>query len=133
MITRGIKSAFNPPLPPCRFFLEFAERIRPHLTGASVLAVTGGFRTLRGMAEALSSADKICDVVGLGRPLVSEPHFIADIIEGKTEKAKENKVPDQLQIPAAYVILKEIGDGQPPADLSDDATVQRICKQITGA
>ncbi|WAQ88142.1 hypothetical protein PtA15_9A267 [Puccinia triticina] len=43
------------------FFLEFADRIRPHLSGASVLAVTGGFRTLDGMASAVSSKDRTCD------------------------------------------------------------------------
>ncbi|KAH9819697.1 hypothetical protein DFH28DRAFT_1105412 [Melampsora americana] len=114
------------------FFIEFAERLRPHLTGDSVLAVTGGFRTLSGMAGALSSADRICDVVGLGRPLVPEPHLIADIISGKTDRAKENKVPAELQIPAASTILKEIGAGLPPADLSNVDSVNRICSVLKG-
>ncbi|EGG10388.1 uncharacterized protein MELLADRAFT_33909 [Melampsora larici-populina 98AG31] len=114
------------------FFIEFAERLRPHLTGESVLAVTGGFRTLAGMTDALSSSDRICDVVGLARPLVPEPHLIADIISGKTDKAKENKIPAELQIPAAYAILKEIGDGLPPADLSDDDSASRISALVKG-
>ncbi|KAH9819696.1 hypothetical protein DFH28DRAFT_33952 [Melampsora americana] len=114
------------------FFIEFAERLRPHLTGESVLAVTGGFRTLSGMTDALSSSDRICDVVGLGRPLVPEPHLIADIISGKTDRAKENKVPAELQIPAAYAILKEIGAGLPPADLSDEDSANRICALVKG-
>ena len=47
------------------YFLEFAEKVR-EITDVPI-AVTGGFRTAKGMAEAIAS-NKI-DLVGLARPL----------------------------------------------------------------
>lgn len=32
------------------------------------------------------------DIIGLARPLCSEPYFCKDIISGKITKAKDNKV-----------------------------------------
>ncbi|BBM82594.1 NADH:flavin oxidoreductase/NADH oxidase family protein [Candidatus Uabimicrobium amorphum] len=47
------------------YFLEFAEKVR-EITDVPI-AVTGGFRTAKGMAEAIAS-NKV-DLVGLARPL----------------------------------------------------------------
>lgn len=111
------------------FFIEFAERLRPHLTGASVLVVTGGFRSLDAMHASLSSTNRICDIVGLGRPLVTEPYLVKDMISGKlTDRAKENNMEDIPRISAAYgLLLKEIGLGRPVSDLSDAETFKQIC------
>ncbi len=46
------------------YFLDYAETIR-EVAAAVPLAVTGGFRTRTGMADAIASG--ACDVVGLGR------------------------------------------------------------------
>lgn len=52
------------------YFLDYAETIRE--VAANVpLAVTGGFRTHTGMADAIASG--ACDIVGLGRPTALTP------------------------------------------------------------
>lgn len=59
------------------FFLEFAEMTRarfPHVP----LMVTGGFRSRRGMEAALVAGS--CDLVGLARPAVMNPHLPRDLI-----------------------------------------------------
>lgn len=50
------------------YFIDYAEKIRRVAT--MPLMVTGGFRTRGAMEEALGSA---CDVIGLARPLISDP------------------------------------------------------------
>ncbi|OAV99977.1 hypothetical protein PTTG_01421 [Puccinia triticina 1-1 BBBD Race 1] len=112
------------------FFLEFADRIRPHLSGASVLAVTGGFRTLDGMASAVSSKDRTCDVIGLARPLVFEPHFVADLLAGKTKKAKVLAF-DSMLLPVAYHVLQLIGHKQPIPNLQDEKSAKEVIELVT--
>ncbi|POW14155.1 hypothetical protein PSTT_03242, partial [Puccinia striiformis] len=112
-----------------RFFLEFADDIRPHLTGASVLAVTGGFRTLEGMSSAISSDARTCDMVGLGRPLVYEPHFVADLLSGKITRAKVVGF-DSMMIPVAYHVITLIANKQPIPDLEDKNVAQELVDLI---
>ncbi|KAA1114384.1 hypothetical protein PGT21_006795 [Puccinia graminis f. sp. tritici] len=112
------------------FFLEFADGIRPHLTGASVLAVTGGFRTLEGMASAVSSKQRTCDLVGLGRPLVFEPHFVADLLAGKTKQAKLLAF-DSMFLAVAYHVLKLIAHQQPIPDLEDENIAKEIIELVS--
>ncbi|KAH9472225.1 hypothetical protein Pst134EA_002849 [Puccinia striiformis f. sp. tritici] len=111
------------------FFLEFADDIRPHLTGASVLAVTGGFRTLEGMSSAISSDARTCDMVGLGRPLVYEPHFVADLLSGKITRAKVVGF-DSMMIPVAYHVITLIANKQPIPDLEDKNVAQELVDLI---
>jgi 2,4-dienoyl-CoA reductase-like NADH-dependent reductase (Old Yellow Enzyme family) len=117
-----------------RFFLEFADGIRAHLTGASVLAVTGGFRTLEGMASAVSSKEirirPTCDVVGLGRPLVFEPHFIAELLAGKTTHAKVLAF-DSMFLAVAYHVLNLIAHKQPIPNLEDENTAKEIIDLVS--
>jgi 2,4-dienoyl-CoA reductase-like NADH-dependent reductase (Old Yellow Enzyme family) len=51
------------------YFIEYAEAIRRVAT--MPLLLTGGFRSRAAMDQAL--AEGVCDMVGLGRPLVTEP------------------------------------------------------------
>ncbi|PLW06359.1 hypothetical protein PCANC_26189, partial [Puccinia coronata f. sp. avenae] len=111
------------------FFIEFADMIRPHLSGTSVLAVTGGFRTLEGMSSALSSKDRTCDMVGLARPLVFEPHFVADVLSGKTKQAKRLAF-DSMLLPVAYHVLALIGRQQAVPNLGDESTAKEIVQLI---
>lgn len=113
------------------FFVEFAERIRPHLSGASVLAVTGGFRSLEGMALALSSEKRTCDMVGLGRPLVFEPKFAADLLSGKTQRAMSIAVARTLHLPVASYVLILIGNKKAVPDLQDEKTAQEIVNLVS--
>ncbi|HUR42105.1 MAG TPA: NADH:flavin oxidoreductase/NADH oxidase family protein [Verrucomicrobiae bacterium] len=50
------------------YFIDYAERIRA--VAKMPMMVTGGFRSRAAMEEALSGA---CDMIGIGRPLVSDP------------------------------------------------------------
>lgn len=52
------------------YFLDYAETIR-EVAAAVPLAVTGGFRTHTGMADAIASG--ACDIVGIGRPAALSP------------------------------------------------------------
>ena len=60
------------------YFLYFADRVRG--VTRTPLMVTGGFRSLTGMAEALSSGS--VDLVGLGRPLAVEPDLPKRVLAG---------------------------------------------------
>jgi 2,4-dienoyl-CoA reductase-like NADH-dependent reductase (Old Yellow Enzyme family) len=64
------------------FFLDYAEKIRANVS--MPLMVTGGFRTLEGMNNALQSG--VCDVIGIARPLCGDPSCAADILEGSIKK-----------------------------------------------
>jgi 2,4-dienoyl-CoA reductase-like NADH-dependent reductase (Old Yellow Enzyme family) len=67
------------------FFLEYAEKVRQ--VARMPLLLTGGFRTVAGMSEAITSG--AVDVVGLARPLAVEPDLARRIIGGQTERALE--------------------------------------------
>lgn len=60
------------------YFLEFSEKARK--VTKTPLMVTGGFRTLKGMGEALASGSM--DVVGLGRLLCVEPDASNTLLAG---------------------------------------------------
>ena len=64
------------------YFLDYAERVRAVAT--MPLMVTGGFRTLAGMQEAL--ADKACDVIGIGRPLCTHTDVAGALLRGETRE-----------------------------------------------
>jgi len=49
------------------------------------LMLTGGFRTREGMQTALEEGD--CDVIGLGRPLCTEPDLPKRLLSGEADAA----------------------------------------------
>ncbi|WNS76529.1 NADH:flavin oxidoreductase/NADH oxidase family protein [Bacillus sp. DTU_2020_1000418_1_SI_GHA_SEK_038] len=61
------------------YFLEFAERTKK-VTDVPI-AVTGGFRTAKGMKQALAQGGT--DMVGLARPLAVEPNIPNLILDGE--------------------------------------------------
>ena len=61
------------------YFLEFAEKARAAV--GTPLAVTGGFRTAQGMAQAIESG--AVDMVGLARILAVEPDAPKKLLAGK--------------------------------------------------
>jgi 2,4-dienoyl-CoA reductase-like NADH-dependent reductase (Old Yellow Enzyme family) len=61
------------------YFLEFAEKARAAVRVP--LMLTGGFRTLKGMADAVASG--AVDFVGLARPLAVEPDLPARLLAGQ--------------------------------------------------
>jgi 2,4-dienoyl-CoA reductase-like NADH-dependent reductase (Old Yellow Enzyme family) len=65
------------------YFLEFARRVRA-VTDVPLM-VTGGFRSLEVMNEAL--ADGALDLVGLARPLAVDPDLPNDLLAGRDRQA----------------------------------------------
>jgi hypothetical protein len=53
------------------------EQIRPYLKN-SVLCVTGGFRSIKAMEEAI--AGKSTDMIGIARPVCAEPYLCQELI-----------------------------------------------------
>ncbi|OAP59552.1 hypothetical protein AYL99_06850 [Fonsecaea erecta] len=110
------------------FFLEFAEKIAPGLKKTKTY-VTGGFRTLDGMVNAL----KTVDGVGLGRPACQEFHMGKDLLEGKIVGAINQKV-DQDNFGLHTVIagsqMKQVGRGQEPIDMSVQENVDAFMKDM---
>jgi 2,4-dienoyl-CoA reductase-like NADH-dependent reductase (Old Yellow Enzyme family) len=87
------------------YFLDYAAKIRT--VAKMPLMVTGGFRTREGMEEPLR--DKACDVIGLGRPLCTEPDFPKRLLAGQTHTAprfeKTVKLSDRRWLSSASPIL----------------------------
>lgn len=110
------------------FFLEFADLISPALTKTKTY-VTGGFKTVGAMVQALSTVDG----VGLARPVCQEPHLCKDILEGKVKAAIEQQLDqDNFGITnvAAGTQIRQIGKDQEPIDLSRAENVDAFMKDM---
>lgn len=101
------------------YFLSFAERARQ--TVATPLVVTGGFRSVQGMVDAIESG--AVDFVGLARALAIEPDLPNRVLAG--EEPRYQVQPRKTGIQAIDKTgmmeiswytgqLKRIGRGQPP-------------------
>lgn len=67
------------------YFFDYAAAARK--VARMPLMVTGGFRSSRGMNEALSGHD--VDMIGLARPLCVDPAFPEKILSGEIERAPD--------------------------------------------
>ena len=67
------------------YFFDYAVAARQ--VAKMPLMVTGGFRSARGMNEALAGGD--IDVIGLARPLCVDPDFPAKILSGELQEARD--------------------------------------------
>ena len=111
------------------YFVEFAEAVKPSLKQAT-LCVTGGFRSRKAMEEAIASG--ATDLVGLARPLTAEPYLIRDMLDGKTDAARDNKFPAPMQTGASIVQIAAISKGEPIPDLSVQDEVERVLEALKG-
>lgn len=64
------------------YFIEFAGSLKA--VARMPVMVTGGFRTVAGMVEALENGE--LDVVGIGRPMIADPDTPRKILAGEIEK-----------------------------------------------
>lgn len=64
------------------FFIDFAEKVRTHVK--TPLIVTGGFRSVEGMNEALDSND--FDIVGIARLMAIDPDAPKYLLVGTNSK-----------------------------------------------
>ncbi|KAN0078298.1 hypothetical protein V8E55_010355 [Tylopilus felleus] len=111
------------------YFIDFANHLRPHLK-RSKIAVTGGFRTTRAMAEAINLG--LTDVIGIARPLTAEPFLVKDILRGTKVDAKPDKLPpiQLLRIAAAASQIAEIGNGEDITDFDSTFNVSRFITRM---
>jgi 2,4-dienoyl-CoA reductase-like NADH-dependent reductase (Old Yellow Enzyme family) len=82
---QGLEPVFDPTLSKSTrereaFFARFAPEIRRHAKRAKLM-VTGGFRTAKGMADAITH-DGV-DLIGIGRPLCVYPAAPAALLRGE--------------------------------------------------
>ena len=119
----GVKAAREPVKDSTKqreaYFLAFAEKAR-HAVQVP-LVVTGGFRTLRGMADAVESG--AIDFVGVARALALEPDLPNRLLAGQDPRYVVRPIKTGIaQVDRMAVMevtwytgqLKRIGRGQPP-------------------
>lgn len=97
--------------------------MRPHIKTAK-LAVTGGFRSVDAMADAIKQGS--CDIIGLARPLTLETDLSARLAKGEAKAAKPNLTQEQTQTASSYYALGEIGAGRPAPDFSDEKVAKAV-------
>ena len=97
------------------YFIAFAGAVCK--VAKMPVMVTGGFRTVAGMIEALESGE--LDIVGLGRPLIADPECPLRLLAGEIDRLPSPEESLNLfHILAWYNIqLGRLGDGLDP-DLS---------------
>jgi 2,4-dienoyl-CoA reductase-like NADH-dependent reductase (Old Yellow Enzyme family) len=110
------------------FFLEFAEMIVPALQKTKTY-ITGGFKTLSGMLDALNTVDG----VGLGRAAAQEFSLAKFLLSGAISAAVDQKV-DQDDFALTNIIagsqIRQVGKGQEPIDMSREENVQTFLKAL---
>lgn len=110
------------------FFLEFAEQIVTPLKQTRTY-VTGGFRTVGAMVNALHTVDGI----GLARPICQEPRICKDILEGKVKGAIKQRIDQDnfaLTNVAAGSQIRQIGKDEEPVDLSQEKYEKAFYKDM---
>lgn len=101
------------------YFLDFAENIRKEVK--CHLMVTGGFRTVKGMNDALASG--ACDFIGLARPLAVETDLTDRLIAGHDVRYAVSLIKTGIPFVDKMAIMeiiwyaaqfKAIGEGRAP-------------------
>ncbi|ORY14500.1 hypothetical protein BCR34DRAFT_585680 [Clohesyomyces aquaticus] len=110
------------------FFMEFADMIVPVLKETKAY-VTGGFRTVHAMLDALKTVDGI----GLARPVCQEPRLCKYILDGKVFSAIKGTIDENdfgLTNVLAGTQIRQIGKDQEPLNASDEKTSQAFKKDM---
>ncbi|XP_014553514.1 hypothetical protein COCVIDRAFT_107485 [Bipolaris victoriae FI3] len=110
------------------FFLEFAEKITPSLSKTRTY-ITGGFKTVPAMLDALSTVDGI----GLARPVCLEPELPRQIIAGEVNATIKQRMEEGdfgTTLVAAGAQIKQLGKDEQPIDLSDEDNYAAFMKDL---
>ncbi|EUC40130.1 hypothetical protein COCMIDRAFT_109590 [Bipolaris oryzae ATCC 44560] len=110
------------------FFLDFAEKITPSLSKTKTY-VTGGFKTVPAMLNALSAVDGI----GLARPTCLEPELPRQILAGEVNATIKQRMEDGefgISLVVAGAQIKQLGKDEQPIDLSDEANYAAFLKDM---
>lgn len=94
------------------YFLTYAEHIRKAVTRTPIM-LTGGFRSRAGMDAAL--AEGATDVIGLGRPLCSDPDAPARLLDRSAEACgvAEEALEPTAAMAYYYMQLTRLADDAP--------------------
>ncbi|UPJ48325.1 NADH:flavin oxidoreductase/NADH oxidase family protein [Bradyrhizobium sp. 200] len=100
------------------YFVDFAGAVRA--AAAMPVMVTGGFRTVTGMVEALERGE--LDLIGLGRPLIADPQTPKRLLTGEIDRAPAPEAGLNLFHLQQWnnMQLERLGDGLDP-DLTLDS------------
>ncbi|KAM0165998.1 hypothetical protein ACHAQE_001856 [Botrytis cinerea] len=91
------------------FFLEFAALIRQNFP-STILMVTGGFRSLEFMRNAVVG-NKL-DLIGLGRPAILNPSIPRELLSGDVDPEKKFDAPEiRAPFPWNGIPIKIVGTG----------------------
>ncbi len=116
MDTAGVEPVYDEPVRESTrareaYFMDYAVRIRQ--VARMPLMVTGGFRTVQGMNEALGAGE--LDMVGIGRPLCVEPDLPRRMLSGETAQAplweKRLRVGPGIFGPNSPILLMKLLNG----------------------
>src|ERR1700710_544140 len=94
------------------YFVEFAGAVKA--AARMPVMVTGGFRTVAGMIEAVQNGE--LDVIGLGRPMIADPETPQKILSGAIAKT----LTPETRISLFHLLgwnnmqLERLGDGLDP-------------------
>lgn len=101
------------------YFLDYAERLRAELPDLPLM-LTGGFRSIEAMADAVASG--AVDLVGLGRPMTVDPETPAQLLDGSIDQTVAHVRPTGVRIVDSLtglahwtVQMWRMGDGLEPA------------------
>ena len=91
------------------FFLEFSALIRQNFP-STILMVTGGFRSLEFMRNAVVSNE--LDLIGLGRPAILNPYIPRELLSGDVDTGKKFDAPEiRTPFPLNWIPIEIIGIG----------------------
>lgn len=101
------------------YFMDYAVRLRSELPDLPLM-LTGGFRTVEAMADAVDSG--AVDLVGLGRPLTVDPETPAQLLDETIDQTSASvrptgvRVVDSLTGLAHWTVqMWRMADGRDPA------------------
>ena len=97
------------------YFLDFAGAVRA--AAKMPVMVTGGFRSVQAMTDALDAGE--LDLIGMGRPFLSDPSIAAKLLSGDVRRAPEPALNLLHLMGWNNMQLERMGDGLEP-DLSLD-------------
>ncbi|WYZ40750.1 hypothetical protein EsH8_IV_001091 [Colletotrichum jinshuiense] len=111
------------------FFLEFAEKIVPHVAKTKTF-VTGGVRSVGAMVDILQSG---LDGVGIGRPACTEPRLPKEIFENGIKSCIKPLLDEQdfgLGVVLSGAQMRQMGRNEEPLDPSDQKSTDGLMKDV---
>ncbi|KAH7389258.1 NADH oxidase [Cadophora sp. MPI-SDFR-AT-0126] len=110
------------------FFMDFAEDIVANLRETKSF-VTGGFRLVKGVVDALDTIDGI----GLGRPICQEPFLCSHILSQKVTGSISQALDESdfgLTVAIACLQIKQMANDKQPINLGKPENVDLVTRLV---